>query len=85
MERKDVCNYSLKRSEKVKTLPTKTSVKVSSKGKATFVSGLLFQGLVFLANGYNITLTIVKDMNCEYIPQRRLNQQFKSRKQKSSL
>ena len=54
MERKDVCNDSLKRSEKVKILPTKTSVKFSSKGEATFVSDLLFQKLVLLANGCNI-------------------------------
>ena len=54
MEIKDVCNDSLKRSEKVKTLPTKTSVKLGSKGAATFVSDLLFQGLVFLVNGCNI-------------------------------
>ena len=54
MERKDVCNDSLKRSKKVKTLPTKTSVKFSSKDEATFVSDLLFQRLVFLANGCNI-------------------------------
>ena len=54
MERKDVCNDSLKCSEKVKTLPTKISVKLGSKGEATFVSGLLFQGLVFLAKGCNI-------------------------------
>ena len=40
MERKDVCNDSLKSSEKVKTLPTKTSVKLGSKGAATFVSDL---------------------------------------------
>ena len=38
MERKELCKYSLKRSEKVKTLPTKTSVKLSSKSEATFVS-----------------------------------------------
>ena len=31
-----------------------TSVKFSSKGKTTFVYDLLFQGLVFLANGCNI-------------------------------
>ena len=55
MERKDVCNDSLKRSEKVKTFLTKTSVKPSSKRKAILVSDLLFQGLVFLANGYNIS------------------------------
>ena len=54
MERKNVCNDSLKRSEKVKTLPTKTSVKLSSKCEATFVSDLLFRGLVFLANSCNI-------------------------------
>ena len=53
MERKDICNDSLKRSEKVKTLPTKTSVKFGSKGEATFLSDLLFQGLVFLAKGCN--------------------------------
>ena len=54
MERKGVCNDSLKRSKKVKTLPIKTSVKLSSKGEATFMSDLLFQGLVFLASGCNI-------------------------------
>ena len=54
MERKDVCNDSLKRSEKDKTLPTKTFVKLGSKGAATFVSELLFQGLDLLANGCNI-------------------------------
>ena len=36
MERKDVCKCSLKRSEKVKTLRMKTSVKLSSKGETTF-------------------------------------------------
>ena len=60
MERKDVCNDSLKSSEKVKTLPTKTSVKLGSKGTATFLSDLLFQGLVFLASGCNINFD-----NCE--------------------
>ena len=53
MERKDVCNDSLKRSEKVKTLPTKTSVKFGSKGEVNFLSDLLFQGLAFLAKGCN--------------------------------
>ena len=85
MERKDVCNDSLKNSEKVKTLPTKTSVKLGSKGAATFVSDLLFQGLVFWQAVVILTLTIVKDMNYEYIPQWCLNQQFKCNKQKSSL
>ena len=60
MERKDVCNDSLKRSEKVKTLPTKTSVKPNSKRKAILVSDLLFQGLVFLVNGYNISFVVCK-------------------------
>ena len=50
METKDVYKYSLKRSEKVKTSPTKTSVKLSSKGEASLVSVLLIQKLVFLAN-----------------------------------
>ena len=45
MEEKDVFKYSLKRSEKV-TLPTKTSVKLSRKGEASFVSDL-FQRSVF--------------------------------------
>ena len=70
MERKDVCNDSLKSSEKVKTLPTKTSVKLGGKGTATVVI---------------LTLTIVKDMNYDYLPQCCLNQQFKCNKQKSSL
>ena len=46
-ERKYVCKYSLKRSEKVKTLPTKKSVKLNSKGEASLVSDLLFQKLFF--------------------------------------
>ena len=47
MEGKYVFKYSLKRSKKVETLPTKTSVKLSSIGEATFVSDLLFQRSVF--------------------------------------
>ena len=47
MERKGVCKYSLKRIEMVKTLPTKTSVKLSSKCEATFISDLLFHRLMF--------------------------------------
>ena len=46
-ERKDICKYSLKRNKKVKTLPTKTSVKLTSKSEASFVTDLLFQRLVF--------------------------------------
>ena len=69
MERKDVCKYSLTRSEKVKTLPTKTPVRLSSKGEATFFSDLLFQKVSFFWKTVVIlALTIVKDMNCEYIP-----------------
>ena len=85
MERKDVCNNSLKSSEKFKTLPTKTSVKLGSKGVATFVSDLLFQGLVFWQTVVILTLAIVKELNYEYIPQCCLNQQFKCNKQKISL
>ena len=68
MERKDVCKYSLKRSEKVKTLPTKTCVKLSSKGEDTFFSDLLFQMLLFWQRFILLALTIVKDMNYEYFP-----------------
>ena len=85
MDRKDVCNDSLKSSEKVKTLPTKISVKLGSKGPATFLADLLFQVLVFWQTVVILTLTIVKDMNYEYLPQCCLNQQFKCNKQKSSL
>ena len=47
MERKDVYKYSVKRSVKIKTLPKKTSVKLTSKSGATFVSGLSSQRLFF--------------------------------------
>ena len=56
MERKDVCKHSLKGSEQVKTWPTNTSIKFSSKGEATFVSDVLFHRLLFLAIGCNISL-----------------------------
>ena len=56
MERKDVCKYSLKRREKVKSVPTEISIKLSSKGEATFVSDLLFQRLLFLTNDCDIRL-----------------------------
>ena len=56
MEGKDVCKCSLKHSEKVKTLPTKTSAKLSSKGEASFVSDLLLQRLIFMANSCSISL-----------------------------
>ena len=46
MEGKDVCKYSLKRSYKVKPLPTKTPIKLCSKGDTTFVFDLIFQKLV---------------------------------------
>ena len=41
--------YSLKLSEKVKTLPTKISIKLSSHGEVTIVFDLLLQRLVVLA------------------------------------
>ena len=56
MAGKYVFKYIFKRSEKVKTLPTKTPVKLSSKGEATFVTNLLFQRLVVLANDCNISV-----------------------------
>ena len=79
MKEKDAFKYSLKCSEKVWTLPTKTSVKLSRNGEATFVS----EGHI-LANSCNISFNdCMKDMNVEYIPQPCLNQQFKCKKQKS--
>ena len=56
MAGKYIFKYNLKRSEKVKTLPTRKSVKLSSKGEVTFVSDLLFQRLVVLVSGCNISL-----------------------------
>ena len=47
--------YSLKLSEKVKTLPTKISIKLSSRGEVTIVFDLLLQRLVVLAKGRNIS------------------------------
>ena len=47
--------YSLKLSEKVKTLPTKISIKLSSHGEVTIVFDLLLQRLVVLAKGRNIS------------------------------
>ena len=59
MEGKDVLRYSLKRSRKVKILPMKTSVELSSKGEATFVSDLIFQRSA-LANGCCISFNDCK-------------------------
>ena len=54
MTGKDDSKYTLKRSEKVKTLPAKASIKLSGKGEAIFFSDLLCQSSVALANGCNI-------------------------------
>ena len=48
MKGKVISKYNLKRSHKVKTLPT---TKRSSKGDATVYCYLLFSRLVVLANG----------------------------------
>ena len=45
MEEKGAFEYSLKRGQKVKTFPTKTSDNSSSKGEAAFISDLLIQRL----------------------------------------
>ena len=63
MAGKDIFKYSLKRSENVKTLPTRTSVKLSSKGKAFVSDLLLFQRFVVLANGCNISFDYFKGHN----------------------
>ena len=55
MELKVAFKYSLKRSEKVKTLPPKISVKLGNKNEATVDSYLLFPRLVVLPNGSNIS------------------------------
>ena len=47
--------YSLKRYEKVKTLPTEISVKLSGNDNATINSYLLFQRLIVLTNCCNIS------------------------------
>ena len=52
----DVFKHSLKRSQKVKNVPTKTSVELSSTSETAFISDQLFQCLVVLANGCNIDL-----------------------------
>ena len=44
-----------KRSKKVKTLPTKTTDNLSSKDGIIFVSNTLFQRLVILATGCNMS------------------------------
>ena len=55
MAGKDIFKYSLKRSQKVKTLPTRRFVTLSSEEEFTLVSDLLFQRLVVFANGCNIS------------------------------
>ena len=60
IEKNVVCNYGLKRSQKFKTLPTKTSIKLRSKDEAIFISDLLFHRLDFLEIGCNISLNDFK-------------------------
>ena len=55
MAGKDIFKYSLKRSQKVKTLPTIKFVTLSSEEEFTLLSDLLFQRLVVFANGCNIS------------------------------
>ena len=85
MAGKDIFKNSLKRTQKVTTLPTRKFVTLSSKGEFTLVSNLLFQKLVVLASVVILALTIIKDMNREFISRRYLNQQFKCKKQKINL
>ena len=47
IEGKDVFKYSLKRSEKIKTLPTKTFNNLSRKDEATFVSNFISKVICF--------------------------------------
>ena len=77
MELKVAFKYSLKRSEKVKTLPPKISVKLGNKNEATVDSYLLFPRLVVLPNGSN--------MKCKNIHQLCLDQRVKCKKQEIHL
>ena len=54
MEGKDVFKYTLNLIRSLK-FRRKRSLNLSSKGEVTFVSDLLFQRLVILANVYNIS------------------------------
>ena len=82
---KDRFKYSLKRSEKVKTLPMKTSVKLSSESKGTIAFDLLFQSFVFLENGCNISLDNGKRREVRVYPLALLELTFKCKKQKCHL
>ena len=57
MEEKDIFKYNLKRSEKVETLPTKTSVKLRSKGESSKIYYLKGQ---ILANNCHISFNDCK-------------------------
>ena len=60
MTGRDIFKYNLKLSGKVKTLPARASVRLSSKDEAIFFSVILFQRLVVLAKGCNISLEVCK-------------------------
>ena len=60
MEGKDVFKYILKRGEKSKTLPTKTSIKLRSKGGATFISKPIIAKVSFWQMVVLLTLSIAK-------------------------
>ena len=64
MEGKDVVKYSLKRSEKIKTLETKASVKFTGKDDATIDFIYCFKGHLFWQRFPTSTLKTVKSMNC---------------------
>ena len=64
MEGKDVVKYSLKRSEKVKTLETKTSVKVTGKDDAAIDFIYCFKDHLFWQRFQTSTLKTAKSMNC---------------------
>lgn len=72
MERKDVFKCILKRSEKVKTLSTKTFVNFTGKDD-TIDLYLLLQRLVIWQRFPISALKVVKDMKCVYILQLCLN------------
>ena len=69
MEGKEIFNYTFRRSEKCKTMGTKSAVKVGDNSDISIDSALLFQRLLVLANSSKLTLSdCIKYELCSYPP-----------------
>ncbi len=69
MESKEIFSYTIKRSEKCKTMGSKSAVKVDDSSDISIDSTLLFQRLLVLANSSKMTLTDCIDYElCSYAP-----------------